>query len=125
LQSESVIAGDEEVSTVAGPIEFASDRPVDDKGPTEYGGRAGLIQTSIDGNGRVHEPSPSEVRGMIVRGEAPLKVDDATGMLTKDETAQPYDRLTGDEIDPVWYEDAGARPVEAPPRTGDPKAAEL
>lgn len=108
-----------------GPIEFASDGPVDDKGPTEYGGRAGLIQSSIDGNGQVHEPSPSEVRGMVTRADPEYMIDPVTGFAVPDEGALPYDRETGLEIQPEWVVDAGERPVEAPPRTGDPKAAEL
>lgn len=108
-----------------GPIEFASDGPVDDKGPTEYGGRAGLIQTSIDGNGLVHKPAGSEVLGMVVRSDPGLMIDPVTGFAVPDPGALPVDSATGLEVDPSWIEDAGGAPVEAPPRTGDPRAAEL
>lgn len=109
----------------SGPIEFASDPPVDDKGPTEYGGRAGLVQSSIDGNGLVHEPTASEVRGMVTRADPGYMIDPVTGFAVPDPGALPADRATGLEIDPAWVEDAGASPVDAPPRTGDPRSAEL
>lgn len=108
-----------------GPIEFASDGPVDDKGPTEYGGRAGLIQNSVDGNGLVHEPTASEVRGMVTRADPEVMIDPVTGFAVPDAGAMPVDRHTGQPIDPAWVTDAGERPVEAPPRTGDARASEL
>lgn len=108
-----------------GPIEFASDGPVDDKGPTEYGGRAGLVQSSVDGNGFVHVPAGGEVLGMVVRSDPALMIDPVTGFAVPDPSGMPVDRETGIEVDPSWVTDAGERPVEAPPRTGDPRAAEL
>lgn len=110
---------------MAGPIEFASDGPVDEKGPTEYGGRAGLVQTSVDGNGFVHEPAGGEVLGMVVRADPGYLIDPVTGFATVDASAAPVDAATGLEIDPAWVEDAGGKPVDAPPRTGDPRSAEL
>lgn len=109
-----------------GPIEFASAVPRDELGHTEFGGGPGLIQGGPEDGQVVHEPTASEVRGMVVRAEAPWKTDDVTGMLTRDGEAVPYDRATGLDIDPVWVEDGQAgKPVDAPPRTGDPRSAEL
>lgn len=108
-----------------GPIEFASGGPVDDKGPTEFGGRAGLVQTSEDGNGLVHEPTASEVRGLVVRSDPSMLIDPVTGNPAPDPGGDAVDPVTGIPIDPSWVVDAGERPVDAPPRTGDPRSAEL
>lgn len=106
----------------AGPIEFASDGPVDEKGPTEYGGRAGLI----DGADVGRELTGSEKRGIIVRGRAVEVVDPVTGLAAVDEGAMAIDHATGLVVDPEWNQDGNVvKPVDAPPRTGDPSAAEL
>lgn len=108
-----------------GPIQFASDGPKDRKGPTEFGGRAGLIQGGVE-PGEVHELTASEMRGIIVRAEPARVVDPVSGLYTLDESLAATDPLTDREVDPAWNEDgANAKPVDAPPRTGDPRAAEL
>lgn len=108
-----------------GPIEFASDGPRDEKGPTEYGGRAGLIQGGA-APGEVHELTGPEKRGIIVRADPATKVDPLTGFVVADEAGVAVDPVTGLPVDPVWNEDgATGKPVDAPPRTGEPTAGEL
>lgn len=113
----------EEVIQVSnGPIEFARDPVVDDKGPTEYGGRAGLIQGGV-GVGEEHVVTASEARGLIVRGVGAVKVDPVTGLKVVDETALAVDPATGLEVGvEVNFDGAVEKPVEAPPKTGNPDA---
>lgn len=102
-----------------GPIEFASDGPVDLKGPTEYGGRAGLVQGG-KGPGEVHVPTASEARGLIVRGVGAVVVDPVTGLKRIDEAALAIDPVTGLEVDTdVNADGATTAPVETPPRTAN------
>lgn len=105
-----------------GPIEFASDPVVDDKGPTEFGGTAGLIQDAS----RRDELTVSEKRGLIVRGEAVMVEDVETGLLSVDESALAVDPVSGLVVDDDANQDgAVVRPVDAPPRTGNPDAATI
>lgn len=105
-----------------GPIEFASDGPVDDKGPTEFGGRAGLIQGGVAA-GEVHEVSASEGRGMIARAVPFVKVDPLTGFMVDDGDKPAIDPATGMLVDDKWNMDGSAvAPVEAPPKTAPPSA---
>lgn len=110
-----------------GPIEFAQDRQVDTKGPTEYGGVAGLIQPAIvDGVAGHAELTGSEKRGLIVRGRGVEVVDPLTGLVTVDEAAVAVDPVTGLPVDPAWNEDGTTgKPVDAPPRTGEPTSGTL
>lgn len=112
------------IQVPVGPIEFASDEPRDEKGPTEYGGRAGLIQGGV-GEGEVHELTGSEKRGVLVRGQATVVVDDVTGLPVIDESALAVDPVTGLEVDPEWALDGTTvRPVD-PLRTADPRSGIL
>lgn len=107
---------------MAGPIEFASDGPRDQKGPTEFGGVAGLIQPELVGGADAHiEMTASEKRGVLVRGQAP-KVYDELGLFEFDEAADAVDPVTGRVVDPEWNEDgsSGSRPVDVPPKTENP-----
>lgn len=110
---------------VVGPIEFASDGPRDDKGPTEFGGLAGLIQEGPAGE-HLASLTGAEKRGLMVRAVPVMAVDPLTGLEKVDETANAVDPQTGLIVDPAWNEDgATTAPVEAPPRTGDPKSGTL
>lgn len=106
-----------------GPIVFASDVDMDKKGPTEFGGRAGLIQGGVSA-GEVHEVSASEARGILVRAEGARVPDPLTGLMKYDEGASAVDPKTGHIVDPVWNEDGstGAAPVDVPPKTAPPTA---
>lgn len=107
------------VIRVAGPIDFASDGPRDAKGPTEFGGRAGLIQRVEDGH---VEMSATEKRGVLVRAEPAKVVDELTGLYEFDEAATAIDPVSGRGVDPEWNEDGstGSAPVDAPPKTENP-----
>ncbi len=106
---------------MAGPIEFASDGPVDDKGPTEFGGLAGLIQDHPD-----VVLTGSDKRGLIVRAESATKVDVLTGLVTEDEGANAVDPVTGREVEPDWNEDGATAPRAVDPlKTGDPTSGVL
>lgn len=109
---------------MAGPIDFASDGPRDEKGPTEYGGRAGLIQT---GEGVFqHEMDGPERRGVLVRSKAAEHVDAATGLSVVDAGGNAVDPVTGQVVDTSWNEDgAHAKSAVDPLRAGDPRSAEL
>jgi hypothetical protein len=118
----SGVGGDE---MTTGPIEFASDPVVDLKGPTEYGGRAGLVQGGVK-VGEDHELTGSEKRGIIVRAEPARVLDPVTGWAVIDESGLAVDPVTGLEVDPSWNEDgATTKHVDAPPRTGDPSSGVL
>lgn len=107
-----------------GPIEWASDEEKRDDRHTEFGGGPGIVQVGQDR--MIHEPTGSEKRGMLVRAQPVTELDPATGLVTVDESAPPVDYVTGAIVDPAWNEDGRTtKPVEAPPRTGDPKSAEL
>lgn len=107
---------------MAGPIEFASDGPRDRKGPTEYGGRAGLVQSVADGH---VELSASEARGVMVRAE-PAKVYGKNAEYPElyefDGALDATDPVTGRTVDPKWNEDGstGTTPVKSPPPTENP-----
>lgn len=108
-----------------GPIQYVSDGPKDDKGPTEFGGRAGLIQGGKVA-GEVHELDGSEKRGILVRARAATKVNALTGLVEPDESAPAVDPATGATVDPAWNEDGSSgKPVDVPPVTGDPRAGTL
>lgn len=110
---------------MVGPIEFASDGPVDDKGPTEFGGTAGLVQVEGGLGAHLADLTGSEKRGLVVRGEPAVKVDPVTGFLVPNESGNALDPVTGLEVDPAWNEDGKTtRPVD-PLRTGDPKSGTL
>jgi hypothetical protein len=112
------------------PIEFAGDRPRDLKGPTEYGGGAGLIEdgsvVGADGTVYEHIMTGSEMRGVLVRGEAPVIPTgnfqkDGVELVEFDEGADAVDPVTGRIVDPAWNEDGRtARGVESPPPTENP-----
>jgi hypothetical protein len=107
-----------------GPIEFASDGPRDTKGPTEWGGRAGLIQGGVAA-GEVHELTAAEKRGIMVRAKAVMVPDPVTGFL-KPDVASAVDPVTGIAVDPAWNLDGTVdAPVDAPQMTGGPEDAEV
>lgn len=114
------------MSLVAGPIDFASDGPRDDKGPTEFGGVAGLIQPDVVGGVDAHiEMSADEKRGVLVRAQAPRvygTIEDVPDVYVIDGEADAVDPVSGRVVDPEWNED-GSKPTtvtDVPPKTEKP-----
>jgi hypothetical protein len=59
---------------MSGPIDFLSDDNTrDTKPPTQYGGEAGPIQPPP------HAPTPDEERGLIVRSDPTVDLDELPG----------------------------------------------
>lgn len=109
-----------------GPIEFVSGKERDTKGPTEFGGQAGLLAPETVSGQPGHEMTGSEKRGVLVRSRAATKVNALTGLVEPDESALAEDPATGRTVDPAWNEDgATGKPVDVPPRTGDPRSGTL
>ena len=111
--------------SVNGPIEFVRDRVGGDKkGPTEFGGDAGLVQVGgrISPGGNVsafHEPSASERRGVLVRAVGAVKVDPlVAGGVVDDPAGQAVDPLTGLGVGDDWnLSGTSGSPVDVPPAT--------
>lgn len=105
----------------SGPIAFASDGPVDDKPPTEYGGMARLIQDHPD-----VVLTGADKRGILVRGEGVTVPDPVTGLPKVDESVAAVDPVTGREVDPAWNLDGKAqRSAVDGLKSGDPKSGVL
>ena len=111
--------------SVNGPIEFIRDRVSDRKGPTEFGGDAGLIVVgpgAVEGVGgfvATHELSASEQRGLMVRAVGAVRTDALTGAVVDDPAGMAVDPLTGLGVDDEWNlsGSAGVKPVDVPPPT--------
>jgi hypothetical protein len=103
-------------SSVNGPIEFIADVESDRKGPTEFGGDAGLIVLGPNGE---HVPTASERRGVLVRAVGAVKVDALTGRTVDDPAGLAVDPLTGLGVEDEWNlsGSGGVKPVDVPPPT--------
>lgn len=117
-----------------GPIEFIREPSRDDKGPTEYGGVAGLVQPEVVAGMPGHIPTASEVRGMLVRAQ-PASVETEQEIPGKDgvpivrvgvqvdPAGNPIDPATGRVLNmsELGVEDAGpGGGIEGPPPTEKP-----
>lgn len=101
---------------MAGPIEFLSDGPKDEKGPTQYGGMDGLVSDHPD-----HVLSSSEKLGIMLRAEPVYVEDPLTGLLVADPSLPAVDPVTGRVVEDEWNESGSSGvPVQVPPLTESP-----